>query len=92
LFFSRINFEGGHYTKGVYAFVLNKPIPNTFALKGRGLSGHSWLERSAKIRGLYLVSVDVIKRAIYDQLAITIPGPGYIHIPAARGELGRRLD
>jgi len=78
---------GGHYTKQVYAFVLRKPIPNTFALKGRGLSGHSWLERSEKIRGLYLVSVDEIKRAIYDQLNITTPGPGYVHIPATRDYL-----
>jgi phage terminase large subunit GpA-like protein len=79
--------SGGHYTRMVYQFVGTRPLPNTFALKGKGAVGQKWLERSEKVRGLYVVAVDLIKRTIYDQLALTAPGSGYIHIPAARDYL-----
>jgi len=79
--------SGGHYTQRVYALVASRPIVNLFAIKGKGVTGQKWLERSDNVRGLYVISVDILKRALYDQLAITFPGPGFVHIPAARDYL-----
>jgi phage terminase large subunit GpA-like protein len=79
--------SGGHYTPKVYEFVRSRPLPNTFAIKGKGVVGQKWLERSATVRGLWIVSVDIVKRTIYDSLAVTQPGDNYTHIPAARDYL-----
>lgn len=78
---------GGHYTKQVYQFAAARPLANTFALKGKGTVGQAWLEKSERVRWLYLVSVDIVKRTIYDQLNIQLPGPGFCHIPAGRDYL-----
>ena len=75
---------GGTYTKNVYAYTYSRPIRNIFGIKGKSVSGQSWLERSDKVRGLYVVATDVIKRGIYDNLSIVAPAPGYCHIPAGR--------
>jgi phage terminase large subunit GpA-like protein len=78
---------GGHYTQRVYQFMATRPLPNTFGIKGKGAVGRKWLERSETVRGLYVIAVDVLKRTLYDQLAITVPGDGYVHIPASRDYL-----
>jgi phage terminase large subunit GpA-like protein len=78
---------GGHYTSRSYAFINSRPIVNIFGIKGKGVIGQKWLERSDNVRGLYVVAVDILKRALYDQLAITVRGPGFVHIPAGRDYL-----
>jgi phage terminase large subunit GpA-like protein len=79
--------SGGHYTQRVYKFIHSRPMVNIFGIKGRGVTSQKWLERSDSVRSLWLVAVDVLKRSLYDMLAIQTPGPGFVHIPAARDYL-----
>jgi phage terminase large subunit GpA-like protein len=78
---------GGHYTRNVFGFVATRPIPHCYAIKGKGLQGERWLQRSRAIALLYTISTDIVKRTVYDSLAVTVPGPGYMHLPAARDQL-----
>jgi hypothetical protein len=63
----------------VFAFVAQKPITNCLAIKGKGAQGYGWLERSKSIRGLWVITTDVVKRTVYDGLNIVSPGPGSAH-------------
>ena len=75
---------GGHYTRQVYQFINSRPIVHAYGFKGKTVSGATWLERSDKIRNLFSVAGDVLKRSLYDQLALPLPGAGYCHLPATR--------
>ena len=82
--------DSGHSTAMVYDFVSRRPA--CFALKGSSLPSQPILgrpsaaERStiAKARTrLYPIGTDTAKTLIYGRLAVSAPGPGYVHIPKA---------
>jgi hypothetical protein len=60
--------------------------PHRFSIKGKGCDqGHGWLERSKSIRGLWVITTDIVKRTVYDGLNIASPGPGFAHFAGKPG-------
>lgn len=85
---------GGHFTTEVYQFCSLRYRRRVFAIKGVGGPGRPVAGRptknkigntNRKIR-LFPLGVDAIKTAVYSNLKITAPGPGYCHFPHRYGE------
>ena len=76
---------GGNHTAQVHAYCRRRKGRRVFACKG--MSGNKPLWPTTAIRSksndhLWMLGVDTGKDAIYGRLAITEPGPGFIHFPA----------
>lgn len=84
--------SGGHHTQAVYVYARAHKHAGVFAVKGRGGQGRAILAKPVDIdinwRGrrvpggvqLWHVGVDTAKRAVYDALRVTAPGPGFVHL------------
>lgn len=80
---------GGHYSQHVADYAYRHRFERVFAIRGAGGQGRLvWPKRPGKTKlskaDIYTIGVDTIKDILYGRLArVTVPGPGYIHIPAA---------
>jgi phage terminase large subunit GpA-like protein len=80
---------GGHTTQDVYDWCARNKHQPWYAIKGReGADRHIWPPRASRKRrrrgadvDLYIVGVDGAKSAVLDWLAVTEPGPHYMHLP-----------
>jgi phage terminase large subunit GpA-like protein len=83
---------GGHYSQQVANYAYRCRFQRVFAVKGLGGGGRLiWPRRPGKTKlskaDLYGVGVDTAKDVLYGRLAkVTVPGPGYIHLPATVDE------
>lgn len=78
---------GGHYTKQAYEFA-RKHRSRVYALKGRAGAGMPLVKPGGKVKKagikLWIVGTDTAKELILkSRLAITEPGPGYMHFPVS---------
>lgn len=78
---------GGHYTKQAYEFA-RKHRSRVYALKGRAGAGAPLVKPGGKVKKagikLWIVGTDTAKELILkSRLAITEPGPGYMHFPVS---------
>lgn len=77
--------SGGHHTDAVYKFCKARQARRIFPLKGvqqagRPIAGNP--SRNNKYRvPLYLIGVDAAKELVVSRLRISLPGPGYMHLP-----------
>lgn len=77
--------SGGHHTKTVYKFCKTREIRRIWAIKGRSVSGTSFIHRPKHRNddGVWLfgIGVDVGKDTLISNLQIQFEGPGYCHFP-----------
>lgn len=77
--------SGGHHTKPVYKFCKTREIRRVWAIKGRSVSGTSFIHRPKHRNGdgvwLFGIGVDVGKDMLTSNLMIQFEGPGYCHFP-----------
>lgn len=80
---------GGHYSQHVADYCYRYRFQRVFAVKGAGGQGRLvWPKKPGKTKlskaDIYSIGVDTIKDVLYGRLVrITVPGPGYIHLPAS---------
>lgn len=80
---------GGHFSQQVANYAHRYRFERVFAIRGQGGAGKLiWPRRPGKTKlskaDIYTLGVDTAKDVLYGRLAkIAVPGPGYIHLPAA---------
>lgn len=80
--------SAGHRTTMVYDYAARQAARRVFAIIGRdgqrpivsSPSPRKWGRERRKVP-LYTVGVDAAKSTIVSRLAVTTPGPGYVHVP-----------
>lgn len=86
--------DSGHLASHVYAFYKRTMHPRVFVTKGIGGSDKPIVSapqqrKAGKSKApvpLFLHGADVCKAMVYKRLAITEPGPGYMHFPDSYSE------
>lgn len=78
---------GGHRTQAVYDFVRGKESRRVWPIKGMSRQGAPiWPKKPTRTNkgrvNLYTINVDAAKDAVFARLAMTEPGPGFIHFCA----------
>lgn len=81
--------DSGAHTQQVYKFVRDKVRRRIWAIKGvAGQGKPAWPARASRNNtgrvNLFLVGVDTCKDVVLGRIAISEPGPGYMHVPADR--------
>mgnify|MGYP000945003717 CR=1 FL=1 len=76
---------GGHRTDEAYRYVKGREGRRVYAIKGGTMRGRPLVSRPSRGNRykvpLYTLCVDTGKEAIMARLAITRPGPGFMHFP-----------
>lgn len=84
--------DSGYATEEVYDFVLAHQVRRIFATKGfAGKEGDPIVGKPSEKRygraprpvRLYPINVDDAKSDVMNSMALVVPGPGYMHFPAA---------
>jgi len=82
--------SGGHHTKTVYKFCKTREIRRVWAIKGKSVSGTSFINRPKHRNSdgiwLFSIGVDVGKDTLTSNLQIQFEGPGYCHFPMDGGK------
>jgi len=82
--------SGGHHTETVYKFCKPREIRRVWAIKGKSVSGASFINRPKKRNSdgiwLFSIGVDVGKDTLTSGLKIEFEGPGYCHFPIDAGK------
>jgi phage terminase large subunit GpA-like protein len=82
--------SGGHHTQEVYSFCADRYKRRVYAIKGMAGPGRTiWPASVSKPKPgvrLFVIGVDAAKDALFSQLKIGRPGPGYCHFPRDRDD------
>jgi len=79
--------SGGHHTQQVYAY--SSPGRRIYAIKGAAGRRQVWPYKPSRGKTghkVFVIGVDAAKDALFANLKIRKPGPGYCHFPSDRDE------